>query len=181
MSDFGETLISLRDMMYLLGTSRQRIDELAASGVLQRTSAGKYKMAGIKRVIDDLKQKQANVSEDKLARAKWTETKTQIEEMKRQLMSGEAIRYDEALSIFGAVISIIRTRMLALPSRCAPRIFGQASSTVEVAEIIREEVSSICDYVVQAKQAAIDSLKPRGRAAARGAAAADAQAGHADA
>lgn len=167
-------------MAWALEVSPEYVTMLAKEGTLPKAGHGQYKLEGIRNYTMKQRALSANAGERE-AKQKLTETNAAIAEMKRQLMSGEAVSYDEALSAFTTVINICRTRMLALPSRCSPRIFGQAGSIVETAEIIREEVNAILDYLVQAKQAAIDSLKPRARAAHRGHAAGMGQARHTDA
>jgi hypothetical protein len=162
-----------------LAISPEHVAVLAKEGTLPKAGHGQYKLEGIRNYTMKQRALAANTGERE-AKQKLTETNAAIAEMKRQLLFGELIRYDEALSAFTAVISIIRTRMLALPSRCSPRIIGQASGVVEAAEIIREEVNAILDYLVQAKQAAIDSLKPCGRALADGNPQAGSQASHTD-
>jgi len=73
------------------------------------------------------------------ARAKLASNKAQIIEMQRKRLEGELVAIADVDRAWAGMIATARSRLLAIPAKCAARV-GMAGTTAEVAAILKEEV-----------------------------------------
>jgi phage terminase Nu1 subunit (DNA packaging protein) len=117
------------------GISIQAISKLRQSGIVVRVEAGRYDHAeSCKRYIAS-HRKQSEAPRPRrghgLPRARprlptWSD-------------AAELVEADQVEMCWSRIVSTVRTRLLAIPAKCAARV-RMASTIVEVAAILREEI-----------------------------------------
>jgi phage terminase Nu1 subunit (DNA packaging protein) len=97
------------------------------------------------------------------ARQRLVENKAQIAELERRRLEDELIEVAEARVWMISAITVIRTRLLALPSKCAARL-GMATTLAERHSILKAEIYAMltdlagsADEVLKRHQAALDA------------------------
>jgi hypothetical protein len=131
--------ISITAICFLLGVNRQRVGQLEAAGVVERVAPGRYSIASVPRFID--MQRKAGGGSEAMQEAKLdlilqkiTAGKLDIEERE-----GKLVPVDNALNAFSAVTAMVRQRILALPTKLAPRLLGKHHAG-EIESILRVDI-----------------------------------------
>jgi hypothetical protein len=129
--------LSTQELQYLLGDiSRARLAQLEQAGVIKRTAHGRYATSSIPAFVK--LQREAGAGPEALQDAKLdlllqkvTMGKLDLEERQGKLVS-----IDEVREGWSAIVSMVRQRILALPSKLAPRLLGKHHAG-EVESILR--------------------------------------------
>jgi phage terminase Nu1 subunit (DNA packaging protein) len=73
------------------------------------------------------------------ARTEWTQERARKARLEREQLEGTLLWRDEVLASWTSLYTVVRTRLLAIPSKVAPRLVGKTSAA-EIAEVIRIEI-----------------------------------------
>jgi phage terminase Nu1 subunit (DNA packaging protein) len=113
-----ETIAKLFDL------TPRRVQQLSAAGVIPRAGHGKYELApAVRGYVRYLKGADlggaARADKERLLRAR-----ADLMEMEARRATGRLVDVDLVERTWTNIASIIRTRLLALPSKCAPILAG---------------------------------------------------------
>jgi phage terminase Nu1 subunit (DNA packaging protein) len=89
-------------------------------------------------------------------RARFTKVKADTAALAHRVRSGELVPAAEVAETWVALVSVMRTRLLAIPSRVAAR-WGMVQSTVEAAAMMREEVHEALSVL---SKGTVESTRP---------------------
>jgi hypothetical protein len=132
--DGGLTAIQLGDALLLTATHVRR---LANDGILPKQSNGRYLLGPcVHGYIRHLRRGGSAYLDE---RARYTRAKADAAALAAKVKAGELVPAAEVAETWGAIVSVMRTRMLAIPARVAAR-WGMVRSTVEAAAMVREEI-----------------------------------------
>lgn len=149
--EFGEQQITSGALAAMLGKSSQWIRELTRQGVLKKLPNGKYRLdetvqAYIEHITgagaDDKAPKKSDYDRE-IAEINRDKKRIELEEMRGNLHHSDDVR-----RVMGEMIHTSKSKVLALPSRVAPRLAGEPSSVIEkvlIAEI-SAALSSLTEY-----------------------------------
>lgn len=115
-------LLKADDMATLLGLSRRKVSDLAARGLLTRTSRGQYELASIRLYVSHLRTIAAARGGDddidltaeraRLARAQADKAEAQV-----RVLRGELVEVDAVKREWSDILRSVRSRVLSVPSR----------------------------------------------------------------
>ena len=140
----GKTVVvSTAEISEILGLSDRRIRQLEKEDALVKISRGKYDLkASVQRYIEYIKE-QAQKTEEELDLTKektlLTRANRQKVELELQIMRGELHRSEDVRRVMNNMLAAFRARVLAIPSKTAPRLLAQTDLAV-VQDIIKKEV-----------------------------------------
>ncbi|WP_305142490.1 hypothetical protein [Geobacillus thermoleovorans] len=140
----GKTIVvSTSEIAEIFGLSDRRIRQLEKEEALVKISRGKYDLkASVQRYIMFIKE-QAEKTEEELDLTKektlLTRANRQKVELELQIMRGELHRSEDVRRVMNDMLSAFRARVLAIPSKTAPRLLAQTDLAV-VQDIIKKEV-----------------------------------------
>jgi phage terminase Nu1 subunit (DNA packaging protein) len=140
------------------GLGVTQIYQLAQDGLLPKVPGG-FKLEGVRNVVMKLRADLRSGGE-KTERTRLIKVRADVEEAKMARLLGEVVPAETVVAMMSSIMTVIRTRILSLPSRYAPRIVQVATAT-EAAELIREEVTSILTYLAQAVEGVIAEISQR--------------------
>lgn len=118
----------------LLGLTTRRLDQLVNEGQIVRTVRGLYSVVSICRYLRE-KGSSSSIDEDSDAeglpvldeeRAKLTQAKAELAALKLQEETGRLLDGGEVERTWVAALKILQTRLLALPTKMAPRLVMQS-------------------------------------------------------
>lgn len=126
----------------LVGVSTRRLGQLVDNGILVRDGRGSFPFPESVSAFCQYQRHHNTSDEDRryrLARAKLTEAKERKAQLELDLLNGKALRIDIAGPLFCDFIANARSRLLALPTRCAPMV-ADLSKPAECFEVLRDAV-----------------------------------------
>jgi len=145
-ANYATTVPSER-LALLLDLTPRRLQQLAAEGVIPKTDRNRYDLVeSVRGYVRYLRDRafgpELRDSPDSFAtqRARLTRARANAEELKARQLAGELIPAADIEAAWGAVTEVMRTRLLAIPSKVAARI-GMARNAVEAQAIIRAEIT----------------------------------------
>lgn len=153
--DISDLVVSTDVLADLLGYTRQRINQLAKEGVLEKQAPGRFLLKlNVKKYLDFLRTGQTE-EEEEAARRYWEE-KALHEKAKRQIAELKLARLQNRLHdaadvelVMTNMLTTFRNRILAIPQKVAPKIAGMTKPT-EISEIINAELlealNELSDY-----------------------------------
>jgi phage terminase Nu1 subunit (DNA packaging protein) len=154
--DISDVIVSTDVMAELLGFTRQRVNQLAKEGVLEKQAPGRFLLRkNIKKYIDYLRINQAD-EEEEGATAQYWEEKALHEKAKREMAELKLARqrnqlHDAADVEFALtnMLATFRNRILGIPGKLAPQLLG-VDSLAELQELIdkelREALTELSEY-----------------------------------
>lgn len=129
----------------------QRINQLANAGIIPRIALGQFDFTPVVQAyIRYLRGRAGGPDELKDSRAKLTTAKAEIARIHRDRLAGKVIDVEAVEQAWSTVLSVVRTRLLALPAKVAARV-KMAATVVEVAQIIRDEIYDILNELATAR------------------------------
>jgi phage terminase Nu1 subunit (DNA packaging protein) len=139
------TDISTAQLATLLGISSQRVNQLAADGVLLKGARNKFNLvASVKAYIEHRETaiERSLGGGDSLTsrRAEWLETKNRLSALDLAERERELVSVAELETAWGTLIDTLRTHLLAIPAKLAPRI-NAAQSPAQAQAIVRREIN----------------------------------------
>ena len=156
-TDVSAVAVSASVMCNVLGVGDRMIRKLAEQGILKRSSHGKYMLLeSVRNYIVTIKLSKAAdslpVSEDELdlntEKAKHEHIKSQIAEIKLQLISGNVHKSEDVERVISNMFAKFRSKMEAMPAKLAPKLVGE--SMEEIQDFLKAELSAaleeLADY-----------------------------------
>lgn len=114
----------------LLDLSERRVQQLSREGVIPKATRGQYDLIGSVRgyviYLRDLAVKaQAGAPDYAAERARFIRARADLAEMEAEARRGSVIAAEDVEAAWIAVLALLRTRLLALPDRLAPRLYAE--------------------------------------------------------
>jgi hypothetical protein len=147
-TDISDLIVSTDAMATLLGFTRQRINQLAKEGILEKQAAGRYPlMKNVQRYIEYLRTGVKDKGdEDDEAQAKYWEEKALHEKAKREMAEIKLAKLKNQMHdasdvelVMTNMLVTFRTRILAIPDKVAPRVIGLKNLS-EISDAINNEL-----------------------------------------
>lgn len=130
----------------LIGRTRQRVNQLAKEGILERLAPGKYAlMKNVSLYIKYLENGQKKPDEIENEAAYWEEkalhekVKRELAELKLQKARGQVHDAADVERVLTNMLVVFRNRILAIPQKVSPKIIGM-TNIAEISEIINAEL-----------------------------------------
>ena len=138
--------VNAADLGKVLGVSRASIANLATDGALPRASRGEFNLAAcvqayirhklVKAGASDHNAKTLVVERSRLARAK-----ADAAERDARVEAGDLIPADDIEAAWIATAGLIRTRILGVPKKIAPRVISLKTAT-EAEQLMGKELNA---------------------------------------
>jgi phage terminase Nu1 subunit (DNA packaging protein) len=147
------TEVSTNQLASLLRLSAQRINQLAAANVLQKTARNKFNLAGS--IASYIAHRERVISEERLgtvgtlqqARTELTEARAALVSIDLAERQRAVIPISEIEEGWAALMLVLRQHLLAVPTKLAPRL-AAARSAVEMQGILRSEIHGCLQRIV---------------------------------
>jgi phage terminase Nu1 subunit (DNA packaging protein) len=144
--DISDMLVNTDVLADLFGFTRQRINQLAKEGILEKQAAGRYPLKkNVQRYIDYLRTGRGG-SESEDAEAKLTEEKFLHEKAKREIAELKLARLRNQLHsaadvelVLTNMLVTFRNRILGIPDKVAPKVIG-ITNLSEISDVINTEL-----------------------------------------
>jgi len=143
----GEIIVSTDALAKMLGFTRQRINQLAQEGILEKQAAGRWPiMRNVQRYVDYLRTGVKDRDDDDEAQAMYWEEKALHEKAKRETAEIRLAKLknqmhdaaDVELVITNMLVTF-RSRILSAPDKLAPKLLGLENLS-EISSTINEEL-----------------------------------------
>lgn len=145
-TDISDLIVNTDVMADLLGYTRQRINQLAKEGVLEKQAPGRFPLyLNIKKYLDYLRYGQGETENDDTAAAYWEEkalhekAKREMAELKLAKMKNQLHDAADVEMCLTNMIVTFRNRILAIPQKVAPKVIG-VENLAEISDIINTEL-----------------------------------------
>ena len=130
----------------VLGISNARVQQLAADGVLPRAGVGLYDIpacvqAFVRHKLVKAKASDVTVHSLMAERSRLTKIKADAAEVEARKLAGELVPAADIETAWLAVAGAVRSRLLAIPTRTAPRIVA-LKTPVEAQALLRKEINA---------------------------------------
>lgn len=144
-TDISDLIVNTDVMADLLGYTRQRINQLAREGVLEKQAPGRFLLKlNIKKYLDFIRTGQIT---DEEATAQYWEEKALHEKAKREMAELKLAKLKNQLHdardiemVMTNMLVTFRNRILAIPQKIAPKIIGM-ENLAEISEAISAELN----------------------------------------
>ncbi len=125
-----------------LGLTVRRVQQLVAEGMLPRPARGKYNFihCGQAYIAYLKKLAEGRNKEVDAERARKVKLEADLAEIELRKEQGKLVDAIQAAKLWEKMIMAFRSRMLALPTKAAPQVFGCASMP-EIKEVLEGAVS----------------------------------------
>ena len=116
----------------LLDLSERRVQQLSREGVIPKATRGQYDLVGsvrgyVRYLRDQAAKAQAGAPDYAAERARFIRARADLAEMEAEEKRGSVIAAEDVEAAWIAMLALLRTRLLALPDRLAPRLHAEAS------------------------------------------------------
>ncbi len=141
--------LSVTEFAAVLGITPRRVNQLAAEGVFKPTERGVYPVTAITKYCANLRESTFKQEPGETVglteqRARLTHSKADLAMMQVAKLKGELVSLAVVKQTWIAVIIMVRARLLAMPTKLAPRLLGKKNAA-EVETILRAEVYEACE------------------------------------
>lgn len=119
--------VSLADLCWLLGCSKQRVAQLESAGIVEKTARDKYALTSLPRVFRFQREGGAAAQPLQDARAELIRERVAGARMTRLEREGRTLSIEELRATLLSVLVPLKRRAERLPTKLAPAIFGQRS------------------------------------------------------
>ena len=109
-------------LRWLLGLSNSRLEQLMTAGVITRIDKGRYTVDSIPRYVAFLRKAQEGPRDWQAVRTALGKEKLAIAKLDRAEREGRSIPTDEVIAMNTSIATVVRTRMLAVGPKLAPRL-----------------------------------------------------------
>jgi len=145
--DIGEIIVNTDAMAKLLGFTRQRINQLAQEGILEKQAAGRWPlMKNVQRYIEYLRTGVKDRDADEEAQAMYWEEKALHEKAKREMAEIKLAKLKNQMHdaadvefVLTNMLVTFRNRILSIPDKVAPKVLG-VKNLSEISEVINAEL-----------------------------------------
>jgi phage terminase Nu1 subunit (DNA packaging protein) len=128
----------------ICGVSRQRILNLVADGVLPRADRGRFDLPSTVQAFFKHKYEQGRDATDAKSltseRSRLARLKADRAEREDKMESGELVPAGEIESAWLAIANTVRTRILLVPTKIAPRVV--TGTVVEAERLMQKELNA---------------------------------------
>jgi len=145
--DIGEIIVSTDALAKLFGFTRQRINQLAQEGILEKQAVGRWPlMQNVQRYIDYLKTGVKDRNEEEFQAMYWEEkalhekAKREKAEIELAKLKGQMHDAADVEFVMTNMLITFRTRILAIPDKLAPKVLG-IKNLAEISDIISTELT----------------------------------------
>jgi phage terminase Nu1 subunit (DNA packaging protein) len=138
-------LVDAATVAKVVGVSRQRINNLVADGVLPRADRGRFDLPSTvqaffqhkyaKAHAEDVDARSLTIERSRLARLK-----TYAAEREAKQQAGELVSASEIEAGWLAIASTVRTRILLVPRKIAPRVV--TGTAIEAERLMQRELNA---------------------------------------
>ena len=137
----------------LLDLSERRVQQLSREGVIPKAERGQYDLIGsvrgyVRYLRDQALKAQAGAPDYAAERARFVRARADLAEIEAEEKRRSLIAADEIEAAWIAVLTLLRTRILALPDRLAPQIFDQ-STVGDTRNLIRTAIREVLDDLAE--------------------------------
>jgi phage terminase Nu1 subunit (DNA packaging protein) len=137
----------------LLDLSERRVQQLSREGVIPKATRGQYDLIGsvrgyVRYLRDQAIKAQAGATDYAAERARFIRARADLAEMEAEQRRGSLIAAEQIEAAWIAVLALLRTRLLALPDRLAPRVHEQ-STVGDTRNLIRAAIREVLDDLAQ--------------------------------
>lgn len=144
--DISDVIVNTDVMAELLGFTRQRINQLAKEGVLEKQAPGRFLLLkNMKKYLEFVRVGQA-VDDEEGATAQYWEEKALHEKAKREIAELKLAKLKNQMHdaadieiVLTNMLVTFRNRILAIPQKVAPKTIG-IQNLAEIAESINTEL-----------------------------------------
>ena len=154
MTDGGEVMVTAVELGHMLDLTPRRVAMLASDGVIPKARTGVYPRNECIRAYVRFLRERADAgggsTEYSRARAKLTSSRAAIAEMERSRLSGELAPVNEYRAAWTAITAGLRARLLAIPSKCAPRLIGKKHAA-DAKAIVENEIHEALEDLAAAE------------------------------
>ena len=140
----ADTNINAADLGKVLGISRASIANLATDGVLPRASRGLFSLSACVQAYVQHKRVAAggnDVANLTVERSRLAKAKADKAERDARVEAGDLIPADDIDAAWIATAAMIRTRILAVPKKIAPRVISLKTAT-EAEQLMGKELNA---------------------------------------
>jgi len=137
----------------LLDLSERRVQQLSREGVIPKAERGQYDLIGsvrgyVRYLRDQALKAQAGAPDYAAERARFIRARADLAEMEAEEKRRSLIAAEQIEAAWIAVLALLRTRLLALPDRLAPKAFEQ-STVGDTRNLIRAAIREVLDDLAQ--------------------------------
>lgn len=137
----------------LLDLSERRVQQLSREGVIPKSTRGQYELIGsvrgyVRYLRDQAVKAQAGAPDYAVERARFIRARADLAEMDAEEKRGSVIAAGEVEEAWIAVLTLLKTRLLALPDQLAPLAFDQ-STVGDTRNLIRRSMREVLDDLAE--------------------------------
>ena len=144
--DISDVIVNTDVMAELLGYTRQRVNQLAKEGVLNKQAPGRFLLRqNIKKYVDYMRVNQVGEDEEG-ATAQYWEEKALHEKAKREMAELKLAKIKNQMHdaadielVMTNMLVTFRTRILSIPQKISPKVIG-VTNLAEISETINIEL-----------------------------------------
>lgn len=150
-----KTICSTTELAEVLGLTARRVQQLAKEGILQPEGRGKFRLDNaVQSYIKFLGHSPAATASGekidlKVERAKLTKAKRELAEIELSTARAEVHHSEDVRRVMGGMLGAFRSRILAIPTKLAPRLVAQTDLAV-IQDIVKkqlyEALSELSEY-----------------------------------
>jgi hypothetical protein len=136
------------------GISYQRVFQLAKKGIIPINKKNLIDAAAARKILTDRRKLDDNLPMSHTlseARTKTESIRAEMLELEYRKKKGELIERDKVINMAIGIISITKTRLLAIPTKTAPLIVG-IDSIKKIKTIIEKEIRFVLDELSRLKE-----------------------------
>jgi len=134
-----DKFISSSDLAKVLVLTVQRVNQLAKDGTIKREADGKFDISSAVEAYYRFKLLTDAEVDYQKEHAKHEAAKRELAEIELLTVKNTLLYASEVKQMMVSMIVNVRSRLLSLPSRCAPQIIGQRDMS-KIVEVLRVEV-----------------------------------------
>jgi len=141
----SEELINTKRLAEILGMTERRVQQLAAENVFKKIGRGKFQLIdSVQNYLSyqlDLERKKFNKNDMAIneARRRREQAEAFLKEMEVGTRRGELLEKEDVMKSWQKILSIVKTRLLALPSKLSPQLVG-LDTVNEIKSKLDEEI-----------------------------------------
>lgn len=149
--DIASEEVPLSTLCNFLDLTPRRVQQLVADGILQRRARGRFALGpSVRAYIAQLRTRAARGDDATEAqRRRLVKARADAAEMDLEIRKGKVIPVEHVTAAWSAIVSEVRTRLLAIPSRVIPRITPSMRPR-EVGELVRTEIDNALEAISSA-------------------------------
>jgi hypothetical protein len=169
-----EQIVTLSDIAVLSGYGERTVQRLVKSGVIRlardaqgRQLKGRFVLGEAMPALCEYLRDLSTVGDPheeifRLARSRKMAAMAEIEEQRARLLSGELVSVDHVMRVMAELLSVVRSHVLALPSRCSRLVLG-LTTVPAVHAILQKHAELTLREASEFDMMQLASAKPRKR------------------